>query len=94
MHLAAFGIKSILLSSPGLVLSFADVRVQLLCGEGRGGEANRGQEHGEGVAKPHRLEEKLEAGACLWDAPSLPPAPALAASFPWANCCIQAVYTL
>lgn len=35
MHVAAFGVKSILLSSPGRVLSFADVRVQLSCEEGR-----------------------------------------------------------
>lgn len=95
MHLAAFGLKSILLSSPGQVLSFADVRIQLCCREGREGKLwLRTGGGGGGVAKPHRLGGKLEASAYIWDLLHLPPAPALAASIPWAGCSVQAAYTL
>lgn len=62
----------------------------------QGGERRQtvAENRAEGVAKPHRLGGKLETSAYIWDLLHLPPAPALAASIPWASCSVQAVYTL
>lgn len=49
---------------------------------------------GKGVAKPHRLVGKFKASACIWDLLYLPPAPALAARFPWASWSVQSAFTL
>lgn len=49
---------------------------------------------GKRAAKPHRLGGKLEASVCIWHSLYLPPSLALAVSFPWASCPVQAAYML